>query len=187
MLRLFWAIELPQDLRKKLGKVREKIKFKSAKWVEQENIHLTLKFLGSTPEEKVEEIRSEVEKICRNHQPFQISLSTFGAFPSNKKARVLWFGVAQGADKAICLAKDIEKAMAKLGFEEERKPYHPHITLARLKFLEQIDEERLKLLAQNFEGSQVEVKEITLFQSQLTPKGPIYTPLSRIALKQGLG
>jgi RNA 2',3'-cyclic 3'-phosphodiesterase len=97
------------------------------------NVHLTLKFLGDVPREDLDGVAKALESLRGRHEPFEAGISGFGAFPSPRKARVLWAGVGQGADGLRALARDVEESLDPLGFEPEARAYVPHLTLGRAR------------------------------------------------------
>jgi 2'-5' RNA ligase len=97
------------------------------------NVHLTLKFLGEVPEDDLGQVAEALEPLREEHEPFEAGISGFGAFPSPKKARVLWAGVGEGSDRLRALAEDVEKSLEPLGFEREGRIYVPHLTLGRAR------------------------------------------------------
>jgi RNA 2',3'-cyclic 3'-phosphodiesterase len=97
------------------------------------NVHLTLKFLGDVPREELAGVSEALEPLRARHEPFEASISGFGAFPSPGKARVLWAGVGEGADGLRALARDVEESLEPLGFEREARAYVTHLTLGRAR------------------------------------------------------
>lgn len=154
----------------------------SAKWVSSENIHLTLKFLGPAPEDKVDEIANAIEEAISGFRKFFFSLGGIGGFPNVRKARVLWVGVQYGKHELIALSKAIEEAMTELGFKPENKELKPHITLARIKTPLSIEKEIATVSLDELNGRVVNVDGITLFQSHLKRSGAEYESLRYIPL-----
>lgn len=153
-----------------------------ARWVAPENIHLTLKFLGATPDDKLDEIEAAVEKAVSGFRKFYFSLDELGAFPSAKRARVIWVGIHHGANELIELSKAIENAMAPLGFEPENKAFKPHITLARIKNPKPIEAALSKVPAEGFSGRVINVDGVVIFESHLKRTGAEYEPARFIPL-----
>jgi len=184
VVRLFVAIDLPQDLKKELYLIPDKVAklIKNVKWVSPENVHLTLKFLGSSPEESVPKIKEKLSKKVKEVEPFTLGFGTLGAFPTSKRARVFWLGVEKGADEVSILQKKVEKALVPLGFEKENRKFHAHLTLARLRMPQNLQSVISELEAEKI-SQEVSVDRVFLFQSTLTPKGPIYTTLAQFPLK----
>jgi len=188
-IRSFIAIELPEEAKRGLAKLRralEKDEHKFVKWVDPGGIHLTLKFLGNIPSKRIAEITEAMEKATQGTPPFHLEISGLGVFPSLKQVRVFWVGIGGELDKLSRLQQSIDSALAALGFAKEERPFVPHLTLARIRegtspperrsFGELVD-------STTFEDKYpVEVEAIRLMRSQLTPAGAIYTCLSVVEL-----
>ncbi len=180
-LRLFIAIPLGPDLKEAISKIQSLLKRRNegVKWVNPEGLHLTLKFLGNTPQEKVPRIEEAMRKALAPFGPFSVLIKGTGAFPSLKKARVLWVGIEDERSRLKEMFKSLEKQLQKLGFPMEERPFKPHITLGRIKNLKSID------FPEELEDQEVgvlEVKEVILFKSELKPEGAEYHPLIKVSL-----
>lgn len=181
-LRLFIAVDIDDNIRKELEDLEMELQAKvsNAKWVGIANLHLTIKFLGDIDSADVLAIRRELSMAAAGLPGFKSSLAGIGAFSSPKKARIIWAGINKGVEKFGVLQRSIDSALMPLGFAGETRAFHPHVTLARLKEPTDISE-ALKGLADSNLGM-FEVKEIVLYSSELTPKGPEYTVIQRFAL-----
>jgi len=179
-MRLFIAIELSAQIREALGQAQSHLKYAGAdvKWVEKDNIHLTLKFLGEVPEEKLERIKNSLDEIGKSSKPFEISIKDIGAFPNTSSPRVIWVGLDKGTAESNTLAGNIDEAMSKLGFQKESRPFTAHLTIGRVRSAKNREALKEKLHSCQFPvvSSQL-ISSIALFKSALTPKGPIYTKL----------
>lgn len=180
-MRLFIAIEIPDDVRRRLGEVQRKLKRVNARvsWVAPRNFHLTLKFLGETAEEKVPSIQGALEAVAASSAPAECELRGIGQFP-----RVIWVGLLGEIDRLAALARGIDNALAPLGFPHEEREFKPHLTLGRIKFVG--DREGLtRILAfhTNESFGALRVESVHLFQSTLNPQGSIYTKLFTVQLK----
>src|SRR3989338_5878109 len=120
-MRTFIAIELSEEIRNTLAQIQSHLKYAGAdvKWVEKDNIHLTLKFLGEISEEKAKQVTATLDDIAKETKPFEISLKDLGAFPAIDHPRVIWVGLDKGAKESTELAKKIDLALSKLGFQED--------------------------------------------------------------------
>ncbi len=170
-MRIFTAIEIPEEAKVSIQKIISKIATMAiCKWVKKENLHITLKFFGEV--ESSVPIEEALSKICEELQPFNISLSGLGAFPSKSRVKVLWVGVEEGKEKITELYKKIDDSCEPLGFREKRKDFTPHITIGRVK--------KGKLIFPDIDFSYPEftANKITLFESILTPSGPIYNRIA---------
>lgn len=178
VIRAFLAVDIDENLLGKILDVQDKIKSAEApvKFVERENLHLTLKFFGDIAVEKINEISSVTEEKIENYEPFPIAFSGMGVFPSMRYIRVLWIGT-QDYEAFSSMQKDLDEEFMKMGFPKERS-YVPHLTIGRLKGStnKEILVEKIKELIDVQIGS-MEIKEIVLKKSELTPSGPIYTDL----------
>jgi len=187
-MRTFIAIELPEEIKTILERIQNDLKQTHAdvKWVNPENIHLTLKFLGEIDEDLIEQIRSILNGIAQKNSSFNICLSNLGVFPKLQYPRVIWIGITND-QPVIKIAEDLEKEMIKIGLPAESRAFSSHITLGRVRspLNRKILVEKLELLNQNFPSLKPDFKvsNLTLFKSTLTPAGPIYEALFRCPLK----
>jgi len=186
MLRLFVAIELPIEVQKALENIQEATKkyLENARWVEAKNLHLTLQFLGNCPEEQVKKIAEQLTSAGMQTEPFFFQLQSLGGFPSNKNARIFWVGVGQGREEVCRLQGIAEKALSPLGFKEEKREFHPHITLARLKKPESLQLALEAISEEDIYSQPIKVDSISLFESRLHPTGAQYFVLEKFFLKR---
>ncbi len=181
-MRLFIAIELSEPIRDILSQIQSHLKYSGAdvKWVEKDNIHLTLKFLGETTEKKAEEVRSALDIIGSQTRSFEISLKDIGSFPKIDYPRVIWVGLDKGVLESTVLATKIDEALSKMGFQKETRPFAAHLTIGRVRSPKNKEALKEKILSSDSQltthNSQL-VSSVILFRSTLTPKGPIYTKL----------
>ena len=136
MIRTFIALKLPQDILDRLGAIAQEQQRapggSAGQWVTPDKIHLTLKFLGDVPEQRIPTILSAVSNACNPLPPFDIRLAGLGCFPNARKPRVVWVGIDERTGQLHTLYRRIEEAMAACGFEAEKRPFRPHLTLARV-------------------------------------------------------
>jgi len=184
-MRTFIAIDLDDSLKKALETLAGELGplAKSVRWVGAAGMHLTLKFLGEIAEADAARVSSALEEVASRHRVFALMLEGTGAFPPGRRdPRVLWVGVAPGPP-LLGLQEDIEKEMEKLGFEREKRLFHPHLTLGRVKFPSRLDlliQELRKHQDQRF--GEMSVQKFTFFQSTLKPSGAEYTVLKELRL-----
>jgi 2'-5' RNA ligase len=188
-IRSFVAIELPEEAKKGLARLRKQLErdeHKFVKWVDPRGIHLTLKFLGNIPSKRVTEITEAMGKAVEGISPFRLEISGLGAFPSLKQARVLWVGIGGELDQLSTLQQNIDSVLAALGFAREERPFVPHLTLARVREGASLPERRsfgeLVGSAAFEDKYPIEVEAVRLMRSQLTPAGALYTCLSVVGL-----
>ncbi|HKI90055.1 MAG TPA: RNA 2',3'-cyclic phosphodiesterase [Draconibacterium sp.] len=165
-----------------LNELQETFSTEAIKWVEKENLHLTLKFLGDTTVEQLEEIKEILKKTRKHFQPFHFQLKGLGYFKSNGQPRVLFAGI-EDFESLKQLVSDLDESFAKVGFEKEKREFKPHLTLARIKFLK--NRKQFYSLVEKFDGNEIQsvnISEIVYYQSILKPGGPVYIPLQRFNL-----
>jgi len=189
-IRSFIAIELPDELKAKLGQLEAQLKSGQqlrVKWVDPSSIHLTLKFLGNISVSRVGEIAKAMEVAAQGVPPFELEVKGLGAFPNLKRIQVFWIGVGGEADKLGQLQQRIESNLARLGFTPESRPFTGHITLARMRDQASSDERQRfgQLITQTrFDIDYVfPVEAVSLMRSQLTREGAIYSRLSQVRLE----
>ncbi|MGD2134844.1 MAG: RNA 2',3'-cyclic phosphodiesterase [Gemmatimonadales bacterium] len=176
-MRLFVAVNLPQDVRHALWEAVAPLRTRSfpVRWVASEGLHVTLKFLGEVPAEREPQVIAGLERAVGDTRPFSLVLSGFGAFPSLRRPRVLWAG-CESARPLELLQHGVEREMAELGFPLEGRPFRPHITIgrvrrgARARDLAGLDDAVAPL---SFEA-EVGVTSLDLMQSMLARAGATY-------------
>lgn len=183
-IRSFIAIEISGDARGEMKRVIGQFKSSAAdvKWVNPDTVHLTLKFLGDVSEEKIEKIKSCLTEIVKNSPSFDIVLGEVGVFPDWKYAKVIWIGVAEGAEKASVLAELIEDSMLEEGFEKEKRPFKCHLTLGRVRGAKNKDKLKSTSSSIKVVPVRMNISKVVLFKSELTTEGAIHTPLSEFIL-----
>lgn len=196
MIRAFVAVGLDAALRQAIALVQADLRRGlqqtgdpglRVQWVRPESIHLTLKFLGDIPEERVAEIRTALGGAVAGHARFAAEVEGLGVFPDLRGPRVLWVGLADHDGAIASLAADVEAALAAAGFAPEAKSFHPHLTLARIK--EGSREagrswSRERLLERETRLGALTVEALSLMKSELRPSGAVYTELWRLPLKE---
>jgi len=189
-LRTFIAIELDESLRRSLGALQNRLKRQvppgSVRWVAPEGIHLTLKFLGDTPGDRIPEIAAALRDACGTSAPFEVSVEGRGCFPSFRRPRVVWVAVHDNSHKLARLQQEIERLVAPLGYPTEERSFNPHLTLGRVS--RHADGYEAAAVGQAVERSVVEqigaqhVTEVRFIRSELRPTGALYTSLATAPL-----
>jgi 2'-5' RNA ligase len=195
-VRSFIAIPLSDEARTKITQLQSRLKGISppntVRWTVSQNVHLTLHFLGDIAVDDLEDAARAVGSAATSCPAFSLNLSNLGCFPNTRRPRIVWVGVSGETDTLVKFHQTLgEQLRRRIGFEPESRPYSPHLTIGRVK--KGIPQRRLGQLGQMLDqeipqvGQLVElpVTEIQLIQSDLTPDGPIYTPLARGKLKNG--
>jgi len=182
--RAFIAIDISEAVRQKLVAAQQGLAAAGAqlRLVEPENVHVTVKFLGDIPEDKVEAVADAIRAAVKGAQPFDIAVRGIGVFPGLKYIRVVWAGVSDGRENVVAVQRNIDRELQKLGFPLERD-FVPHLTLARVKSAAAM--EKLVAFVKENVGTEFGVtraQAVELKQSTLTPRGPIYSTLARIEL-----
>lgn len=185
-IRSFIAIHISDDIKKALSGLVSDLKRYGAdvKWVKPENIHLTLKFLGNIDENRIDSISAHLDAIGSDYSPFFFDLTGTGTFPDLRRPRVIWTGL-RGYEPVLRIFKDIDTAMEKEGFDREKRPFSPHITLGRVRSLRGIDKllkELVKYKGTGF-GTQA-VDSLHLMKSVLKPGGAEYSLLHSAPLRR---
>ena len=184
MVRAFVAVDLPEDVERAMGAAAQSLRdarIEGLRIVRPEGIHLTLKFLGDVPESRVDEIGHAVSESVAGHQRFEVSTGGFGAFPNTRRPQVLWVGLAGRLEPLMGLQADVDAALSRLGFQTETRPFHPHLTLARLDRRMPAGARRASLDALESTGLSVgmpiPVRSVSLVQSILGRGGARYVRL----------
>jgi 2'-5' RNA ligase len=134
VIRTFVAVFPPPEVREALFRAaRDLPTSEDFRLVGQEKIHLTLKFMGDVAENELDKVKRSLEPIRERYGPFEVSTSRLGAFPSDRKARILWVGIEEGEEHLRTVAEDVENLLEPAGFEREARPYLPHLTLGRAR------------------------------------------------------
>jgi 2'-5' RNA ligase len=180
-LRLFFAVDVPRPhlewAERAAAPLRER--WPEARWTPLENQHVTLKFIGWSSEDALNDICSVGREVAGRHQPSSLHLGGLGSFPSTRRVRVLWVGLDDPAGLLADLAMDLDRALAPLGFEPEDRDFRPHLTLARFKSPQRLEE---GLPAVGAQPGDFPVEAIVLYRSHLSPKGPRYESLAHFPL-----
>lgn len=180
-IRCFIAIALPSETRKALAAASHELSrmlpadsANSVRWVKSEQMHLTLRFLGDTPVAKVPDISAAMDQVTSGRPAISLQLDTLGCFPNARRPRVIWAGVGGQLDDLIALQRALEAALVPLGWAPEGKPFHPHLTLGRVKDSRAVGEARFPW-GKGLVPADIPVDTLHLIESQLRPDGPIYS------------
>jgi 2'-5' RNA ligase len=195
MYRLFIAVPLPGSLLEQLGNVRYrlegKVPHRSVRWVRTEGIHLTLKFLGDTPTDRIPTIQEALTVVARNAPVCELTVEGLGCFPSPRRVRVLWVGVQEPTGRLKVLWTAVEEAMTAIGYKPERHGFSPHLTLGRVR--RKASRGDLQQISEAITGTRVDrlaaftADRFELIRSVLKPTGAEYTTLETFRLRGGQG
>jgi 2'-5' RNA ligase len=188
-MRCFIAVDIDEQIKKSLSSLQNELQGKAdvkkgdVKWVNPEAIHLTLKFLGEIRDERVVDVCNITKDVASRHKSFELDVGSVGYF-GGRSARVLWVGTGQDCDNLLQLQKDLEQQLDLAGWPREARKFSGHLTLCRVRNsragvkLAQMTREY-----EDFELGTMPVDSVSVYQSQLTPKGPIYTVLGNYRLQ----
>lgn len=184
--RLFIAIKIHPDpsFMNKFRQLKTELRHEKIKWVEEHNIHLTLKFLGETDEEQIPLINAGLEKIAGKTSSFSFILKTLGIFGSSYEPRVIWTGI-EPYEQLVVLMKRVHETMRGVGFEPDRQNLVPHLTLGRIKFLK--DRHLFQDVLERYcgiESNELKADSMILFESILKKEGPEYRALKVVTLSE---
>lgn len=185
MKRIFIALKIDagDNLLKMISSYRATLNKDQIKWTDTSNIHITIAFLGNTEDETINAIISMLGEKCRGFGKFELFLRGSGIFRNLNDPRIIWTGI-DPSERLIQLNNLIMNGLKELNIKLEDRPYKPHLTIGRIKRLN--DTESLKALIeeyQNYEIQSVPVDEVILYESILLAAGPVYKPLRKIKLE----
>jgi len=180
-IRSFLAFELPLEIKEIVNRVSGEVRKSSldVKWVKPDNIHLTVVFLGNIHRDDINALGDEVQKVCLDYGPFNISLKGMGSFPNRRNPRVLWLGLDGDLDRMSHFRDALQKGLNPFGIKEEKRKFNPHLTLGRFrknsKRTYHLD--KLILKYEDLDSPVCPLNELVLFKSELKPRGAEYTKL----------
>ncbi len=187
-IRSFVAIKVPDLITPQLVGLQRELQTTpiNVRWVEPQNFHLTLHFIGDIDPDQVEKTIIELKNAVRGFPPFSLNFTGVGGFPREGKLRVIWTGVGRGEKELLELQPLVLKALQKAGVVEEgeKNKFHPHLTLGRIKGKPNTRSLRVLMEEQRgFVSADFSVSSLQLFKSQLTPEGPVYSILEDISFR----
>jgi 2'-5' RNA ligase len=186
--RVFCAIEIPPTVRARITelgqKLREALPDVHASWTKPDNIHLTLKFFGNIKQTQVSKVSEAAARAVATFSPFTIRVEKPGAFPDRGPARVLWIGISDPTGKLFELQHKFDEECELEGFSKEDRTFHPHLTVARLRTPRGARTLSAKHKELEFQPVEVQVSSLILFRSELSPKGSVYSVISKQALRE---
>jgi RNA 2',3'-cyclic 3'-phosphodiesterase len=186
--RVFCAIELPTTVRaslmRQIKRLREAVPHAQASWSREENIHLTLKFLSEIQTSRLSNLSNAAARAVADFSPFQITLEETGVFPKHGAPRVLWIGVKDESGKLAELQTRLEESCAGEGFAREERPFHPHLTIARLRKPQGARTLAAAHIEMRFQPADVAVAELLVIRSEPSGAGSKYSVVSRHRLER---
>ena len=184
-LRLFVGISIPrghlETIDEQLASFREKVV--NARWIALENQHVTLKFLGSTPGDRLQDVERVCTMVAASSEPGVVTLTNTGAFPSRARVRVLWVGIDDPGGLLAGVAGDLDQTFEALGYSSEARAFTPHLTLCRFKIPVPLKSGLPELDLSGLEPFSID--RLELFRSHLSPQGARYERVAEFPLGAG--
>lgn len=178
-LRLFFALETPLIIREEIAALSRALRQTGAdvRWETPDRSHCTLRFLGDTEESLLPELVEAAAPIAREAPGVRVRYGNIGAFPAMRDPRILWVGIEEPAGTLLRLRESLDGALVRLSIPREEKPFHPHVTLGRVRSRRGIDDLITAMKSTTFESPPATLKELLLIKSELRPAGSVYTTL----------
>jgi 2'-5' RNA ligase len=186
--RVFIALELPKLLKQRVGEVPQTLRAQNARvrWVDPKRMHLTLLFAGEASDEQVDRLGQVVRKTAGEYEPLRLAIGGLGAFPNRRNPRVIWIGVTT-SDALRSLHREIADVGEDAGLPRDPRQFAPHLTVGRVKFVDRHSPLITRLKSVTVETFNYTLDTLTLFESELKPEGPVYTPLVQERLRGAVG
>ena len=186
MRRTFIAVKIPATVKliELLKLLRVDMREDRIRWVNPEILHITLSFIGDTTEEQVNYISEQLEKIGSGYSSIELHFKELGVFPNLRKPRVFWIGMERN-ELLENLQGEIEAMLRNYGIKRDDKKFSPHLTIARIKRIDDID--KLKYRLKEYRGKTIQktkIGEVIYYESKLTANGPIYNSIKKFPLKK---
>ena len=188
-MRCFIALDMDPAIKAAMSNLQKRIAGRidvprgAVTWVRDPAMHLTLKFLGDVPDADLMDVCRITGQVCQRHSRFDLDIEGMGHF-GGPSARVLWVGTGKGAEELLALQKDLEDQLESAGWPREGRGFSAHLTLCRIK-----NPKAGSALVEAYKPHHdiklgiTGVESLVVYESQLRPEGPLYTPLGRYELK----
>lgn len=183
-MRLFFAIVPPPAVQRAAFAVIRSLREEGdgVAWVREENLHFTLRFLGEVGDSALGDVARAAREAAAGHAAFDAALGAAGAFPSARRARVLWLGLAEGAEPLRAVAESLTDALERIGFAREERAFSSHLTIGRVREPDGDWTERLRAAAIEPDAAAFRIDRISLVKSRLARGGSIYTVMDEAVL-----
>ncbi|MFL3008636.1 MAG: RNA 2',3'-cyclic phosphodiesterase [Candidatus Neomarinimicrobiota bacterium] len=184
LLRTFLSIPVIKDIKSKKNMLYSTLEDSklNINWVRNTNIHLTVKFIGQTPEKSIKKIIESVSGITSSIKPFSVKVSGTGCFPTNTRPKTLWLGISGGVKPLMDMVKEIENKLFEIGFSKDKKEFIPHITVARISYPQKVIPDVDIFLKSSYDVIDLDIDRMQFFSSELLPNGAIYSLLKTFPL-----
>ncbi len=187
-MRLFTAVKISpgEKLLKILELPEDNLKYDKIRWVNPNNLHITLKFLGETDEKKLPEIIDLHTNICKSHSSFKLNIENIGVFGSSYQPKVIWLGL-NPVENIGLIAMELADSLSSIGFKIDRQNFVPHLTIGRVSSIQNNSffQKVISLHKSQFIQEYI-VNKIGLYESILTPKGAIHNIIGEFELNHKL-
>ena len=190
-IRAFIAIHLPPDVLRALAELQARLQAgpggAAGRWVRPDGIHLTLQFLGDVPRDRLTRVSAAVDRACAGRKSFRYAVGGLGCFPNARRPRVVWVGLHEESGQLADLQRAIARELEPLGYPPERRPFSPHLTLARIR--QEAPAREAEALAQAALAAPLEnlgvahAASVHVMRSDLRPTGALYTSLHEAVLQ----
>ncbi|MDQ7081608.1 MAG: RNA 2',3'-cyclic phosphodiesterase [Aquificota bacterium] len=184
-MRAFVGFFTSKKIYDHVEKLQEETKnFVRGKWIEPQNLHITFQFLGDISRDQAVSVMKNLQKVADRFSPFKVQYRSLGVFPDSRRPRILWIGVSRGGDLLKRIASEVVQLNRKAGINPETKPFHPHVTICRIK---DVDRRKLKNLMSRYRNTvfgEDTVDRVAFISSSLTSVGPIYTVVEEFPLRR---
>ena len=181
--RIFAAIDISDEARGAVvayvAKLRMDVADIRVGWEKPEKLHLTLKFFGDVDAARLLRLGTALDEVATAHKPFVAELAGTGVFPTARRPRVLWLGIQNDSGRIAKIGDEIERVSSRLGFPREKRPFSPHLTIARIREPEKGKRLAESYLQSRFASVEFSVNELVLYESVLKPAGSTYRVISR--------
>lgn len=189
-LRTFVAVEVSNAARRYAQSLMDELESKltGVHWTRRDNLHLTLKFLGDIPESEINGVCRAIRAAVAAQQPFEIQCAGLGAFPSDARPRTLWVGIRQGDERLRQLQGEIDGQLTSYGFAPERRRFHGHLTIGRIRQRIGLTADQVNQVCQlvdrerSAEGVFMELDQVVTFSSFVDSTGRVYQPIDHAEL-----
>ena len=178
-MRIFLAVFPPESVQRAVFAAAQALQRSGdgVSWVKRENLHYTLRFMGELGDDGARRVKLAAEDAARSGGPFAAALGPLGAFPNARRARVLWAGMTEGAERLTALAAALEAALVRKGFDRADHAFTPHLTIGRVRDPRADWSERLAAVRVEPAAARFTVDHLCAVESKLSPKGSTYTVL----------
>jgi RNA 2',3'-cyclic 3'-phosphodiesterase len=186
VIRSFIAIQVAPELLDGLGRAQQRLKLDGVRWTRRDQIHLTLKLLGDVPATSAASLEDSIKRACQGARPLRLTLQGLGCCPTPKRPSVVWVGVGGDVDALTALQLAIEKETGSLSEHNEKRDFHPHLTIGRVK---NVPFRELQHLGERILSAQLgtlgewTAGEVHLMKSELLPEGAKHTALAGVRLE----